>query len=236
MDEITNLIHDFEQEISHLEKSFEIIKRKTNERKDIKHRVELKQIQLEDSFKENSAFLYSHYFKMISNQIKSVSELLYEQIRTFSSNQASNEYAAVKNSSTLLNNILFDFKIEDFFKATNRIQISISFKGILKENDMFSVNLKSKAFLFEHLYNTYIQIKQKSKEMQTMNSICQLGNSSEHLTDEYRTLLKQCVKNDKYNQNKYLNEILKRITLFNEKYNLEYFNQVNFLIFFISSF
>ena len=72
--------------------------------------------------------------------------------------------------------------------------------------------------------------------MQTMNSICQLGNSSEHLTDEYRTLLKQCVKNDKYNQNKYLNEILKRITLFNEKYNLEYFNQVNFLIFFISSF
>lgn len=199
-----------------------------NERRNLNEKVKLMQIQLEDLYRENYNFACSLLFKITSNQFKNNSELLFDLIRTFNLNQSNNEYLAIMKSSILLNNYLFDFKIEDFLKTSNQIQISSAFKNILKEYFLFSINLKSKAFIFENLLNSYEQLKQKSKDMYKININYILLNESENFIQEYRSIFKICIKKDKNNLGKYLGEILKRNNMFVEKYNTDYFIKVNF--------
>jgi hypothetical protein len=184
-------------------------------------------------FKENYSFFHSHYFQMHSNQSKNVSECLLELIRALNSNQTSNEYALIKNNSPLINNLLIDFKIDEFFRTSfDQIQISTSFKSFLNDCLAFNLNLKSKAFIYENLLDSFILLKQKLNYISKIDSNYAICNSSENLTSEFKSLLNQCINNDRNNVEKYLSEILKRISILNEKYNLNFINEVNIIFFY----
>ena len=180
-------------------------------------------------FKENCSFFHSHYFHIQTNQSKNTSECLLELIRTLNSNQSSSEYASIRINSPLVNNLLIDFKVDEFFRTSlDQAQISNSFKSFLNDHLMFGSNLKSKAFVFENVLNSYILLKQKLKYISKSDSNYTICNGSENLTAEYKKILNQCINNDRNNLEKYIKEILKRISILNEKYNLDFINEVYF--------
>ena len=223
------LIQEFEGEHRNLESAFEsTIRKKNDERRDVENKIHLRQVKLDEMFKENYSFFHSHYLQMVCSQSKSMSESLLEFIRTFNSNQSSNEYAVFRNSSILLNNLLFDFKLDNLLKTSEQVQLLNSFKSIFKNHSILNSDLKSQAFIFESLFNSYCLIKQKLNDVHSFNSIELICNSSENLVKDYEVLLAKCVNNDRLNLDKYLAEIQKRLSIFNGKYNLDFIIEVGY--------
>lgn len=228
-----NFIQEFDDKNLYLENCIGVIKKKTLEKKDLEEKVHLRQIKLEDIFKENYSFFYSHHFQMQSNRFKNVSECLLELIRTINTNQSSSEYVSIRNNSPLVNHLLIDFKVDEFFKTSvDQAQMSNSFKVIFNDYLRFGINEKSKAFVFESLLNSYVLLNQKLKNISKSDSNLAICNSTENLTSEYKKSLNQCINNDRSTLEKYLNEILKRISVLDEKYNVSFINEVNKYLYF----
>jgi hypothetical protein len=189
--------------------------------KDRSHKLtqlNLTQIKLEDLLRENSDFFHSHHFAIHANQIQQSSASLLELLRIFLNSPI---YAAIRNGEIQrLSSVSLDIRVDHAFLGNgNRSFAQFKFPTFLA-----SAAAKSPAFILEVLVKIMGESLQKIGDLYT-GRLKFDDNSNESTLVEYLDLLRRAVRADNDNVERYLNEILKRISTLSEKFNLDFFNE-----------